>query len=108
MERKYVIIGAAALAIVILMLIAIAMFSGGSVEGAGAATAVAGAAAASARKALRDQARTELDDIAESAEDASADLESLRDNHDANSADISDEVNNTSISDLISEENERS
>ena len=107
MDRRYLIVGVTAVAVIILLVIAIAMFSGGSIEGAGAAAAAAAAAAVAAAKANRDTSRTEIDKIALDASNSKEQLEDIRSDHDENGAAVDRDVVNTSLSDLVDEENRR-
>jgi hypothetical protein len=101
--QKIAIVGAVVLAVVGLSAIAFALFSSGNVEGAGASAAAAAAALAGAEKLRRDRARADLATI----EEDIANDPDVGDEVKKGLAEVDIAVDETSLSDLVKEENER-
>jgi hypothetical protein len=106
MERKYLIALAVGLGVIVLAVVAGALFyQGNSNEGA-AVTAVALAAAEAARRG-REASNRELELLHETAEESDERLERIAEEFVADMEDTDNTVDNTTLSELIEEEQGR-
>lgn len=108
MDKKYLVPVAVGVTALILVIFAVVMFSTGSTEvGVGAGVAAAAALEAERRRRGRDKAIAELNQQATEARESKARLELLQDEADETMAKNEEKVKDTSLSDLVDEENKR-
>lgn len=108
MDRKYLIPLAVGVGAFLLGLLALALFSSGNEEaGVGAGAVTAALLEAERRRQARAQAQAELEEQARKSEGASRRLGDLRDDLDETVRENEAKVKDTSLADLVDEENER-
>lgn len=105
MDKKYLIAAAVGVGFLLLVLVAVVLFFNGSEEGAGGA-AVAAAAVAEAARRRRASAAQGLDEIADESTEAITEAHYIASRHVSQSEAVNTSVGNTTLDDLVAEENE--